>query len=185
VFVIYSRREIQPGEEICTNYTHFNDIGSTAARLLRFPISNPKEHRERLEQEYGITCPTNCFCRNQELEKILLDCRKLQFSFSHYGKIENEDPNDGAKVDLHLVKLQLQESKKLHSSPLNVATICKMGFEIGIQQKETLDLAMKYIKEAYDFFESVTHPEYELTKRFENWMKNPESHEDYMKLEKK
>jgi len=103
VQIIYSLRDIQPGEEICICY--YNHLGlalepdSNFMRVSHLPkrSPNPKEefkislsqqgfHQQEvdfmcnvmtLKSVWGIICPDNCFCKRPGTQKLILEAKKL------------------------------------------------------------------------------------------------------------
>lgn len=95
VQIVYSLRDIQPGQEICICYTTHLDLDfereSSAPRSSvsdEFHYSmvqqglHPLEveffvNKRVLKQSWGITCPDDCFCNDQEVRKLILEAKEL------------------------------------------------------------------------------------------------------------
>ena len=95
VQIIFSLRDIQPGEEICIcYYAHLTldmEPDSVVRRrdppvaVLRSMIQQGKNPREfdfivnesNLKLNWGIICPEDCFCKNPEKRKLILKAKQL------------------------------------------------------------------------------------------------------------
>ncbi len=103
VDVLVALWDIQPGEEICISYTSFSDIntvrvyGNVPEELEYFMI-------QRELSKYGIECPKDCYCKNQDARELVTKGRKLATQFetlAQSGKLEKAVEVCEKLLDVH------------------------------------------------------------------------------------
>lgn len=185
--VVFAERDIEEGEEICVNYTLFSE---TSWQLVLFAGNatnqegwTPKKSRKLLKSKYSIICPSDCFCRTEGLEEDIALSRTMNEAILATLNGNVEDLAHEAEISLQILVKLLVMQRKVKSMLFDRIRILGMGFEIAVRQKKTLPLAMEFVTEAYEMLTKILHPQVEYLQKYEKWMKDPASHEDYLKFE--
>ncbi len=154
--MLFAERDIEAGEEICISYTTFKDF----AKNIPAHVS-----RNVLETKWGIVCKSDCVCYDVETQQILERSYELDSEIIQFGTI-NPDRS------LAAVKELLENQEIIGSSFGGKARTLYDGFQVGIGREKTMDLAEKYIQEAYEISSSYRHPRCEEVLKFERWAKS-------------
>lgn len=73
VEVLFAQRDIQPGEEVCITYHSFSSV-------MYAKMSDPEEDFQAIERklfERGIICSDDCYCKDPDARKLVLEGREL------------------------------------------------------------------------------------------------------------
>ena len=141
--VVSAIRDIQPGEEICINYTNING---------RNTQTDPESARELLLEKWGISCPDDCKCRNQQFINDLRRCRSLDAEIA--DMLSRNDHVGGLKKVDELLRLltQIQATWGWYEH------IYWAGFTFAVLQDSGLGAAKTYGTEALKLHASVHLP---------------------------
>lgn len=153
------------GDEICICYT--TEWNSQSERYII-----PELHHVILSKKWNIACPSDCFCRNVEVQAAIERARKLDASIGEHAG----NPSKGLKAVSDLLKLQ----EKTHASFMDRKRTLYDGFQFGITTQRTHDVGMAYLKELHDLWSSITHPEDEEMIKYDQYLKDPTKHKAYM-----
>ncbi len=77
VAILFAQRDIQPGEEICIDYTYFRALEPSRPTAKLDSKEEFKLIQSNLLDKFGIICPDDCFCKNSESKKLIVKGRKL------------------------------------------------------------------------------------------------------------
>jgi len=164
VKILYARRDIKKGEEICFTYVGFDDVGERIT---------PEMSREELQKRWGIVCDENCLCYDKKYIQKL-----------NYGKELDTaivGPGMNPSVSLARVNKLLELEKELNLLQVRMKRTLFDGFQIGIMRKKTMKLGLDYVNEAYELAKRIAHPEYNgLVKMYKMYMELPSAHTVYL-----
>jgi hypothetical protein len=141
--VVSAIRDILPGEEVCINYTNINGRNTQV---------DPESAREILFQKWGIACPGDCKCKDQQFNDDLRRCRSLNAEIAemvsrndHVGGLEKVDELLGALT-------KIEATWGWHEQ------IYWAGFVFAVLQDAGQTAVNKYGTEALKLHASVHHP---------------------------
>ena len=80
--LLLSSKPIKQGEEIFINYFDFSDISTT---------NTSESTRNMLSFKWGINCPVDCLCRNEEYLRNVEYARALDSQIFTFGSIGRMD----------------------------------------------------------------------------------------------
>eukprot|EP00276_Gloeochaete_wittrockiana_P008325 CAMPEP_0184659104 /NCGR_PEP_ID=MMETSP0308-20130426/28233_1 /TAXON_ID=38269 /ORGANISM="Gloeochaete witrockiana, Strain SAG 46.84" /LENGTH=327 /DNA_ID=CAMNT_0027098641 /DNA_START=995 /DNA_END=1978 /DNA_ORIENTATION=- len=150
VLVLYARRPISVGEEICHQYVQWNEIS------INRPISDARQSlRSR-----GIECPPDCICRNSEVEAILDKGRRIEASVPALARSRKFKETYAAIEEL----LKLYDV--INSSWQTKAVTMEEGFQTALLE-QNLEKAEYYISRFYEINVAILSPESKRAKRCE------------------
>jgi len=170
VVVIFAQRAIQPGEEITINYSPFTKLSQRNVSRLSalFKPSIPTSKSE-------ITCHRDCLCTASfaaiEGEKLFVE---MITSIDMYRSEEALEAGE------ELLAMDM----RLDHSWFAKAMIEQELFEIGIITSKTLNRAKKHLERCLQFRRIMTPFSVQKTLKWEEFLKNPEGHPNYMKIDK-
>jgi len=159
VNILFSLRDIQPNEEISVSYSHFcNFLDSTVRKgdldeeVHPSIGENPEQlecaefdiMEDRLESQYGITCPSNCDCKNPRLRKLCMEGKKL------YRKMLTLASKSRFEEALKVGERLLEMDRELDPSWIQRAGISFQMFEFAMVKAETRNRARRYLQMSYD-----------------------------------
>lgn len=165
--ILFCKREIAVGEEICINYQSYTDITRNITA---------QQARSVLQKKWGIYCPRNCFCYDKEMEKIIVKSKKLDQKL--FGLASQKNTRS-----LDMVNELMKNHEILNSTFLNKTRTFFDGFQIAIMRKSTLPLAKMYIEKLYDIQSAIMSPESLPVKKSENLLKDMTKHPNYLLFE--
>lgn len=179
--IIYAKRCIQPGEEICVNYVCYDEVYTAQSYLAGQGkiLETFQDAREMLSSTWNIVCPSDCFCWNAVVDNLIARGRNMRACIvgggKRYTKID-------AKIDLEIIGDLLVTWERVQGSWIQKAQILEIGFEVGVQRKRTMKLAAAFIKEAHEIWSGIVHPRGRFAMKAEKFMKNPKDSEKYLCL---
>jgi len=170
VEILFAQRDINLGQEICISYGSFADLDLDRPTA---GLSNQKEEYESVQKtlktSWGISCPLNCYCKDDDVNQLVLKGRKIQSHLSNLvvsGRIE-----EALEIGEELVEIH----KNLDISWTRRAAAQFYCAQIAVRKLETLDRAEKHLKEAYEVYKIIC-PYSELkTKTCERFLEHPEA----------
>jgi len=176
VAILFSQKDIQPGEEISICYY--------ASFFFLIPIEHGggvksiEEELHSLAVDHGITCLANCSCNDPAIRALTLEGRKM------YTTVRT-------LVREHKIEEALDAGEKLLGiyRSLNLSWIYRahtehLLFRIAVRKSETLPRAMEFIRSAAELFDKICPYSERVTKMFEKLWKNPETDPDYLAIDK-
>jgi len=178
VEILFAQRDILPGEEICICYCSFSNLN------LERPTSDlpPEEEFQFIQKTllttWGITCPKNCFCKESEIRKLVLEGRKLNAEIEDFiskGLIE-EALESGEKM--------LDIQKCLHNSWVCIAGTELYLFQVALRKRKTIAKAIQYIRSVVDVYKIIC-PYSEYTQKCERMLNHPETDGNYLSMEER
>jgi len=174
VDILFSLRDIQPGEEICVTYCSFArmDLSRPTARL-RPPEMEFSVYPESLKLNWNIVCPVNCYCKDPEARKLVMEGRRLNDDIQFLADRANTEEALLAGEKL------LDIYRKLNLSWTQRASINFDLFQISLMKRKTFSKAQRYIKVTLQIYKAIC-PNSKFTKRYERLQKRPESDEHYL-----
>jgi len=179
VKVVFAQRDILPGEEICISYFDFADLNSTRPTAKMDPKKELESFRSTLFTKFGIKCPANCYCKNPDTKKLILEGRKLDekmLSMNKLGLLE-EAIQAGEKL--------IEIDRLLNTSWSQRANFYENLFEISIGSKKTITKAQRYLLSSLEIRHIIFPYSEKSTLRLEEYLQHPEKHKDYLKTERK
>ncbi|XP_035702176.1 uncharacterized protein LOC118433873 [Folsomia candida] len=87
VMILYSMKDIEKGEEICTSYIYMDD-----KRFAKDPIPTDGT-RLYLKNTYGIICPPDCIYRDKEMQMIAKEHTQLFDNMNEWSPTHLVNPN--------------------------------------------------------------------------------------------
>lgn len=190
--IVYSKRGINPDEEITINILGYNDsLGSIIdpdtmygnRRLGTFKTFS--DCRRVLESKFNIICPSDCFCRDDDMDNLIISLRKAIEAL--YRK---EDCLGFYPMPTYLVVPTVTMVKELERlladldktgvCGLSRATYLRLAWRLASHRKKTLPLAHKFIKEAYDIYCNIFHPQSTYAMAVEMFVREPDQYEKYI-----
>jgi len=182
VAILFAQKDIQPGEEICICYYRpFN----------KFPV----EHRSGLpdwsvEEELdfiknstlhlsGITCPTDCSCKDPAVRNLVNEAAKLYHSAILNFVRENQM---GAAMEAGERLLDIH--RQLNMSWVDRANAEHLLFQIALMKSEFLLKAVEFIGSVVELYKKICPYSERLTKKYEKLLDQPESHFNYLRIDR-
>lgn len=165
--VLFAVRDIAQGEEITITYQLSDDITiDMSAQMGRMILKN----------KWGITCPKDCSCYDENMKKLRDRSRELDkqiFALASEGKSQQA---------LEYVKELINNHKILGSSMLNQQRTLYDGFQIAVMRKSSLGAAKKYIKEVYSIMSAVLSPQSSEVQEKKRMLDDITAHRNYLIL---
>ena len=165
VMVVVANRDIEPGEEICINYTNFNG---------RLGGHNPESARNLLFDKWKIRCTDSCGCREEARVAMLRQARQLDSEICEMLKTRNP-MGCIPKIDL-LIDLLDRTGATWTWRQHTLWT----GFRLSIMQEDTIHRAKDYGRLALRLQESIFHFDSERTREMRRYIQDPTKHKCYL-----
>ena len=150
VDILFSLRDIQPGEEICVTYCSFArmDLSRPTARL-RPPEMEFSVYPQSLKLNWNIVCPVNCYCKDPEARKLVMEGRRLNDDIQFHADRSNtrEALSAGDKL--------LGIHRRLNLSWTQRAFIKIDLFQISLMKRETIFKTYQYIRDTLQVYKSI------------------------------
>lgn len=184
VVIIFAQRNIQPGEDICLDYSPFPRLfQKTLHKLMgankRFykssstcldPSSSP------LSSKCEMLCPPTCSCYRSRVNNDL----DLDSLFHELVKmIDSYQPVETLKIGEQFLEAQRQ----LNNSWFDIAMIEQNLFEIGIIYSKTVEKAKQHLERCLKIRRIIAPFSIQKTLKWEELLKNPEAHPAYLKVD--
>lgn len=160
VEILYACRDIQEGEEICFGYRLFTNVISS----LPFPgMTIDTEFGSIgavLQLKWGITCPSDCYCKDEKLKEDVVKLRSLFEKFDRL-RLRCLDPtvNRSAKpyssAALLIADDILALQEKLNASWIAKANVHSAASEIASLNPSLAKSAFDHAKKLYDIYSAV------------------------------
>ena len=175
VAILYSLKDILPGEEItvCYYYRFFTILSdlSLSGSLVPPPDSSIEMQLSCLKtvmaSVHGVTCPSDCFCYDPAILALVREGKKIEptiVKLSNENKIE-EALAAGEKV--------IDILRRLNVSWQAIGLVNYNLFCIAVRKSDTLPRAKEYIQSAVDIYRKICPYSEKLTKTFEKWLQFP------------
>jgi len=175
--ILFSLRDIKKGEEICNCYTGF-DYPS------RF--ETPEKSREVLQRQWGIFCDQNCLCYDKAYCDKIKRRSELNAAIMRFKLTPSSAGRKKIPETLALLEELLEFQKEMNFEVINRWLMLDVGFQIAITKQDSVELAIRYITEAYELVRRIVHPEHnEQVKKYQMCMRNPQTHRYYLTMEKR
>lgn len=166
VKILFSERDIQPGEEICISYTGFSDCAfSITAENARF----------YLRQKWNIQCSNGCYCYKNEVIQMALRAKCLDDKIYQVASTTS----DTVKA-LQLIRELLDIHETLPSSQVSKMRTFYDGFQIAIMKKSTISAANSFIRAAYEIKSQIVSPQSKEAQEMLAFINNPSAHRNYL-----
>ena len=102
VKIIAAQRDIQPGEEVSVVYTDVSDLElNTSPSLL---LEDFDDIQKNLKRNWGFTCPADCYCKNPDVRKLILEGRvayRQLLLFGSKGRLEEALKAGDRLIEIH------------------------------------------------------------------------------------
>ncbi len=177
VEIIFAQRDIQIGEEVCICYYSFSSLNLERPTAGLAPEEEFKFIQKTLLTTWGITCPENCFCKDLEIRKLVLEGRKIN------AKIDDCAGKGWIEDALEFGEKMLDIQKRLHSSWVCLAGTEFYLFQVALRKKKTMTKAGPYIKAVVDVYKTIS-PYSEKTQKYERILNHPDTDGNYLIMEK-
>lgn len=179
---MHATRDIEPGEDInitisadechtemCSYRFTKNPYPQRGGSLLEFDSPLLEEFRSKAKGNESIfinmldgsICSTqHCICRDKNRDALIqsdthaYDALLIWDTKKPYTKIR-------AAEDWETISRLVENLEKLRLSPTIKAHLLRVGFRIAMRMKEKnmLDIAQEYIKQAYEILSGIFHPD--------------------------
>ncbi len=182
VAILFAQKDILPGEEISICYYH---------PFSKFPVEQRSGLPDcSLEEEldvtrnttlhlYGITCPTGCFCKDPAVRNLFNEAAKLYDStilnFVRENQMEAAMEAGERLLDIH---------RHLNSSWVDRANSEYLLFQIAIMKSKYIPKAVEFIRSVVELYKKVCPYSERLTKKYEKLLDQPESHYNYLLIDR-
>jgi len=168
VAILFSQRDIHPGEEIAICYYSpffdFQPYSPLIESMIPDSISIEKEldlFRKLMSSTHGIICPSDCFCYDPAILALVREGRKIRptiIELSSQNKIEEALAAGDKLLDIQ---------RRLNNSWTSGAITEINLFNIAVKKLETLPRAQDYIRSAFELFRNICPYSENMTKRME------------------
>jgi len=150
VIILFALKNIQCGDEICINYWPFVDLDFNRKTAKLSPEEEFASVQNYLANRYGIICPEDCYCRDSNARRLVLEGRKFHTEMSVLvgrGRIEEALEFGEKLLGIHrLLNVSIVEQ---FETEYHCYQIAKLG-------GETLESrAKKYLQNVHDFHNRV------------------------------
>lgn len=174
VDVLFALRDIQPGEEICVTYCSFGrmDVSRPTARL-RPPEMEFSVYPMTLKLNWNIVCPTDCYCKDPNARKLVMEGRRLN------DEIQFQADRGNTEAALMAGEKLLEIHGKFNLSWTQRASINLDLFRISLMKRKTLARADRYIQATLQVYKAIC-PYSKFTQNFERLQKRPDMDEHYL-----
>ncbi|OXA44634.1 uncharacterized protein LOC118438309 [Folsomia candida] len=189
VMVIYSKRDILPDEEITINFLTYGDLLQSIVDpdtmygpfLYSGCLETFADCRRILESRFNIICPSDCFCRDDEMDKLINASRKAMAALREKEDSLERNPRR-LVVNIMMEDLQnlLKSMDKIGVSGMRKAIYLGLAWRLCVQQRKTLERSRQFVKEAYDIYLAILHPKSSDVKAAEMFLKYPEGYDRYL-----
>ena len=137
-------------------------------------------YRLKLKTHWGIACPSDCFCKDADARKMVLEGRRL----SDLAALMSRLQSGWAEGALNAGENRLDIQRRLNMSWSDLAKFeCEL-YHISLMQKKTLPKAARFVKDVLRIYKTIS-PYSKLIEKYEKLLKHPESDEYYLNMEKK
>ncbi len=150
VKILFSMRDIQPGEEITTSYSAWDDPTMS--------IDDTMEDRHAALLNWGIVCPDDCICRREDLQALVRKTRVLEQRLGNQWS--DGDPLVLMAVVEGIMGLQQQLDSQWYFRQRTLAD----AFEIGERCPSLRAKGEQYKRMWLDNQRRCTHPDSEESK---------------------
>ena len=176
VIVLYALRDIEPNEEICITYTNFANLSPKRPNAVHSSEKEFKLIQLTLQDSWGVTCPDDCYCKDIEARKLVLEGRRL------FVELHSWFSRGVTEKSLVVGEKILEIQRQLNVSWFKRGLMYNDLFTIAVMNKKTLHRAEGYIRAALDIFRNVC-PYSKITEKCERRLKHPELEANYLKME--
>lgn len=173
VQVLFATRNIQEGEEICTSYSSACDINIDRSETCNFFSPNLSE-KDILRTKWGITCPADCVCKDEEIKALVIKGTKM---FIEAERMVRVDKHAAA---FKLITEVLSIHDQIESSPLSKGTTHYSAFQIAIMSRKTVAQADQHIRFLCDLYSAVCPYSTSRAARCLELKNNPEKHRNFL-----
>ena len=169
VNIIYAHKDIKIGQEICISYTHPLWYPLFMGLPYRQPVDlnsmkNAKiEMRKLLNQCWQISCPVNCICKNDHMDRLILKAIHLHCSMENMIASESVDvtPSTHDKDFINIINsIPLAPFSLARSSAYDLVfdfTHLQVKQSRTIRRRRTLqDKLLSYANKAYEVQRAIS-----------------------------
>jgi len=187
VQILFALKDIQPGEEItcCYYYPFFFSLLSD----LDFPWTNLdlsiEEELKYIKNKmfdkpaHGVVCcPPDCSCFDPTIWALVGEGRRA------HSEIMDLDRQLKTGEALVAGEKLLNIHRRLNIFWEALGQTYFLLFEVAVQRSEFLPRAMEYLGSAAELFRKICPYSEERTKKFEKLIEHPETHRNYLKIDK-
>lgn len=183
VAILFAQKDILPGQEIsiCYYTPYFGLL-----TILSVPGMNSGANIE--EEFHSVkngfispdwnTCPADCSCHDPAIRILVQEGRLLHQETMklHYQLKTEQALAVGDKLlDIH---------RRLDVSWIYYAYTATILFRIAVCKLETLPRAMQYVQSVVDLYRNICPYSEKRAKKFEKLLEHPETHPDYLLIDK-
>ena len=129
-----------------------------------------------LKNSWGIICPVDCFCKDPEARKQVLEGRRLS------DEVTAQLRTRRSERALAAGEKRLEIQRQLNISWGDLASLESELFHISLMKKKTLPRASRLIKDAIRIYK-IIKPFSKVIEKYEMLLKHPEMDEYYFRLE--
>lgn len=184
VGILFALRDIQPGEEI--TFSYYFPVFFCLLSNLPMPLTKPDCSIEEVLNDIkkallaaGIVCPAGCLCCHPTVLTLLQKGRLLRSEIKELDR----QLKTGEALAAGEKLLDIHRRLNLSLEPLNGDTYFLL-FKIAVQRSEFLPRAMEYLRSAAELSRKICPYSEMHTKKFERLMEHPETHPNYLKIDK-
>jgi len=182
VAILFSQKDLQPGEEITlcyynSFYGHEPYAGTLGSKLPEFNSIEEELSffRNLMALEHGITCPTDCSCYDPAIPALVREGRQIlstMMKLANENKIEEALAAGEKALDIH---------RRLNVSWLVQCNVNYNLFCVAVMKSETLPRAKEYIRWIVELFRKICPYSEKLTKSMEKLLDHPETEPNYLR----
>ena len=164
--ILFAQRDIQPGEEICFAYLSVTNLSASRPTAgLNDAQAELEIIRDKLELNWGITCPVDCSCKNPTILDLVARGRKLSIEMDRL--VDSLQAEEALECADRLLEVQ----EALESSWIAKARTHYLAFQVAVTSPNTLALAGRHIGAVVDIYRAVC-PYSKDASRFEEELKS-------------
>ncbi|KAJ3230709.1 hypothetical protein HDU78_008171 [Chytriomyces hyalinus] len=172
--VMYARRDIQQGEEIRIDYMPWTSA------MFEAQIS-PHARRQELMDHWGITCPSDCYCYQRNVQQVVMEAAQLD---KHILFLSASIPQSFSRRMTFLAAIdEMLDLIRDHCPPVSQADYLWNGFCIAIMDKANVPRGVEYLRKLEAVKAAIFHPSDRELLHFQSLLRDPSIHEDYLLYE--
>ncbi len=183
VAILFSQKDIQPGEEISISYYYPFYSKFPPAICYRLPNWSLEEelaeHKFITLSFFGITCPADCSCNDPVIRDLVHEGRQI-----FHRTILNLFTQNKVEEALEAGDKLQAIHRRLNLSWIDRGDAEYLLFQIAVAKSETLPRAMEYIRSAVELFGNICPYSEGQTKKYEKLLEHPDRNYNYLLIDK-
>ncbi|KAJ3239322.1 hypothetical protein HDU81_006213 [Chytriomyces hyalinus] len=172
--VMYARRDIRQGDEIRIDYMPWTSA------MFEAQIS-PHARRQELMAHWNITCSTNCFCYQPNVQQAVTKAAQLD---KHILSVSASIPQSFTDRMAFLAAIdEMLDLIQDICPPVSQVDYLWNGFCIAIMDEGNVPRGVEYLRKLEAVKAAIFHPSDRELLRFQSLLRDPSMHEDFLLYE--